>query len=107
MPRLPEPAPPSPSASQIPPIPCGALGRATGVDRSVRDHTGLTGTFDLNIEFAPTLPPGAAPPPGFTPDPEGPTFTEALRDQLGLKLVPQTSLENVLAIDSVEKPTPN
>jgi len=131
-PPLPQPS--SSADSQPPKIPCGVLlmvpaslpGRvrvagikipialltrilpnpASGLDRPVFDRTGLSGTFDMSIEWAPTLPPGAAP-PGFTPDETGPTFTEALQDQLGLKLVPQTGPVDVLVIDHVEEPSEN
>jgi bla regulator protein blaR1 len=130
-PQLP---PSSPSAaSQHPQIPCGALmpvppsasGRmriagikvttallvrmmtnpASGVDRPVLDRTGLTGTFDMDFVWAPR--PNGPPPPGFTPDPDGPTFFEAIQDALGLKLQPQTGPVDVLVIDHVEQPLEN
>ena len=37
----------------------------------------------------------------------GPTFLEALKEQLGLKLVPQTGPVDVLVLDHVEEPSPN
>jgi uncharacterized protein (TIGR03435 family) len=132
-PRMPAPAQSPASASEIPPIPCGVLipvpasapgrlriaGRkvtlallaemapnpTSGVDRPVFDHTGLDGTFDVSIEWAPRL--SGPTPPGFTSDPDGPTFTEALQDQLGLKLAPQTGPVDVLVIDHVEQPSEN
>jgi bla regulator protein BlaR1 len=132
-PRVPAPAQSEASASHILPIPCGVLipvpasassrfriaGRkvkltllaemapnpTSGVDRPVLDHTGLDGTFDMSIEWAPRL--NGPAPPGFTPDVDGPTFTEALQDQLGLKLVPQTGPVDVLVIDHVEQPSDN
>jgi uncharacterized protein (TIGR03435 family) len=77
------------------------------LDRPVLDQTGLTGKFDFTIEFTPQfngpVPLGA----DSQPDPTGPTFLEALRDQLGLKLVPQTGGVDVLVIDHVEEPSPN
>jgi uncharacterized protein (TIGR03435 family) len=79
----------------------------TGIDRPVLDKTGLIGKVDFVMEFAPQingpLPPGA----DFQPDPNGPTYVEALKDQLGLKLAPQTGPVDVLVIDHVEEPTPN
>jgi len=79
----------------------------TGIDRPIIDRTGLAGTYDISFEFAPRL--NGPPPPGFTParDDSGPTFTEALQDQLGLKLTPQTGPVDVLVIDHVEKPSAN
>ena len=58
------------------------------LDRPVLDQTGLSGTFDFRIEFAPQRVPllNGTPFPNFTPNEEGPTFREALQEQLGLKL---------------------
>lgn len=133
LPQLPAPVGSQAAASQIPSIPCGVLtpvppsvpgrmriaGRkvalaflaemgsapVTGVDRLIVDRTGLTGTYDMSFEFSPRV--NGPTPPGFTPDETGSTFTEALQDQLGLKLLPQTGPVDVLVIDHVEKPTPN
>jgi uncharacterized protein (TIGR03435 family) len=130
---MPAPAQSAESASQIPPIPCGVLipvaasapvrlriaGRkvklallaemapnpASGVDRPVVDRTSLDGTFDMSIEWAPTL--NGPAPAGFTPDPDGPTFFEAIQDQLGLKLESQTGPVDVLVIDHVGRPSEN
>ena len=79
----------------------------TGVDRPVLDRTGLTGKFDFVMEFTPQfngpLPPGA----NFQPDESGPTFLEALRQQLGLKLEPQKGPVDVIVVDHVEQPSEN
>jgi len=79
----------------------------TGVDRPVLDKTGLTGTYDFVIEFTPQLtgplPPGA----NFQPDPNGPTFLEALKEQLGLKLESQTGPVDVMVVEHVDHPTEN
>jgi uncharacterized protein (TIGR03435 family) len=53
-----------------------------GAGRPVVDRTGLTGMYDFVLDFTPEVPAGANP----SADPPGPTFREALRDQLGLKL---------------------
>jgi uncharacterized protein (TIGR03435 family) len=37
----------------------------------------------------------------------GPTFFEALKDQLGLKLKPTRAPIQILVIDHVEQPSPN
>jgi uncharacterized protein (TIGR03435 family) len=80
---------------------------ANDPDRPVFDRTGLTGAFDFAIEFTPQLngplPPGST----FQPDAAGPTFIEAMKEQLGLKLVPQTGPVDVLVIDHIEEPSPN
>jgi uncharacterized protein (TIGR03435 family) len=79
------------------------------VDRPVVDQTGLSGTFDAKMEFAPQRVPllNGAPLPNFTPNEDGPTFLEALQEQLGLKLEPTTGPVDVLVIDHVEEPSPN
>ncbi len=79
-------------------------GPATGVDRPVVDRTGLTGTYDFSIEFVPER---NQPRPDFQYDPEGPTYIEALKEQLGLKLEPQTGPVEVLVLDHAEEPSPN
>lgn len=76
----------------------------TGLDRPVLDKTGLSGNFDFSIEFARQLDSDAQ---GPQPDQTGPTFIEALRDQLGLKLESQTGPATVVIIDHIEEPTPN
>jgi uncharacterized protein (TIGR03435 family) len=82
---------------------------ATGVDRPVLDETGLTGKVDFVIEFTPQylldgpLPPGA----DIQPDTNGPTFMEALKEQLGLKLESQTGPVESIVVDHVEQPSEN
>jgi uncharacterized protein (TIGR03435 family) len=85
-------------------LPAASMG-ALSLDRPVSDQTGLSGNFDFRIEFTPEF--AGPPPPNFQPDATGPTFIEALREQLGLKLVPQTGPVDVLVIDHVEEPSPN
>jgi uncharacterized protein (TIGR03435 family) len=74
-----------------------------GLDhRPALDQTGLSGRFDFDIEFTPQQRIADAQPDAF-----GPTFTEALKNQLGLKLVKQTGSVNVFVIDHIEMPSPN
>ena len=73
-------------------------------DRPIMNRTGLTGNYDFWIEFVPdadTLSDGER------SDPNGPSFPEALRDQLGLKLIAETGPTDVLVVDHIEEPTPN
>ena len=74
----------------------------SGIDKPVIDHTHL-GNVDFTIEYSP----GAVANPNFKPDANGPTFLEALADQLGLKLVPQRELVETLVVDHIEEPSPN
>jgi uncharacterized protein (TIGR03435 family) len=70
--------------------------------RPVVDETGLTGPYDFVLEFTPEPPPKYA-----TIDSGGPTFQEALRKQLGLKLEPKTAPVKFLVLDRVDQPTEN
>jgi uncharacterized protein (TIGR03435 family) len=82
------------------------------VDRPVVDKTGLSGRFDFTIEFTPgendgirrSVPPVSDAPP---PDPQGAPFLHAMREQLGLKLVPSKGQIRMLVVDHVEMPSEN
>jgi uncharacterized protein (TIGR03435 family) len=79
-----------------------------GVDqRPVLDRTGLTERFDLNIEFLPQPKASRSPGSDDMPEAPGPTFTEALKSQLGLKLVKQTGPVDTFVIEHVERPSDN
>jgi uncharacterized protein (TIGR03435 family) len=77
-------------------------GGASGLDRPVLDKTGLTGNFDFVLEFAPQPDGPTFPGAKSLVDPSAPTFIEALKDQLGLKLEPETGPFDVLVIDHIE-----
>jgi len=72
------------------------------MDRPIVDMTGLSGLFEWEGKFRPTS--GGAGVPIDSPVPD--VFT-ALREQLGLKLEPQTAPYEVLVIDQVTMPTPD
>jgi uncharacterized protein (TIGR03435 family) len=73
--------------------------------RTVIDETGLTGEFDVTLEWFPF--PGI-PPAGTTPSViEGPSIYQALQDQLGLRLVPKRAADDIIVIDHVERPSEN
>jgi bla regulator protein blaR1 len=78
----------------------GSLGRQ---GRPLVDKTGLNGTVDFTMEWLPESSPGATPPA----DAEGPTFLEAMQEQLGLKLEPMKVEMDVLVVDHVEEPSEN
>jgi uncharacterized protein (TIGR03435 family) len=85
------------------------------VDRRVVDKTGLSGRFDLTVEYAPgegdqlgrTRAPSPPNPDGRAAEPQGATFLKAVREQLGLKLVATKGPTRMLIIDHVEKPSEN
>jgi uncharacterized protein (TIGR03435 family) len=72
-------------------------------NRPVVDHTGITGKIDLVIEWQPGAPSTTDAPP----EQSGPTFLEAVQDQLGLKLNSKIDPVELLVIDHVEEPSPN
>jgi len=67
------------------------------------DRTGLEGRWDFTLEWLPEPKPGAAP----DPDAQGPTFLEAMHEQLGLKVEPARASLEVLVVDRVERPAEN
>jgi uncharacterized protein (TIGR03435 family) len=74
--------------------------------RPVVDQTGLAGTYDWYIDFLQELPPGAEM-PGRPPDAAGPSFLEALRNQIGIKLVAQKGPYDYLIVEHIERPSEN
>jgi bla regulator protein blaR1 len=82
-------------------------GGPLALGRPIIDKTGLTGRFDVTLEWArePRTPAGSDSP--VASDPIGPTPREALHDQLGLKLESTKALIPILVIDKVERPSEN
>jgi bla regulator protein blaR1 len=83
--------------------------------RTVLDKTGLTGRYDLKLEWAPDesqvamfqamgVPEGAGAP---LADSLGPSLFSALQEQLGLKLDAQKGPVEILVIESIERPSAN
>ena len=68
--------------------------------RMVVDRTGMTGSWDFELTFAPENRAPDAPPA----DPNAPSFFTAIQEQLGLKLESTKGPVEVLVIDSVERP---
>jgi uncharacterized protein (TIGR03435 family) len=84
--------------------------------RPVVDKSGITGLFDLRLQFAletPSILSSAAPPtggqvaPALASDPPGPSLFTAIQEQLGLKLDSAREPVQVLVIDNVQKPSEN
>ena len=71
------------------------LSNAAG--RYVVDKSGLSGHYDLELEFTPEQ----------SADTTGPSLFTAMQEQLGLKLDSQRAPIEVLVIDRVERPTPD
>ena len=83
----------------------GLLERLLG--RRVVDETGLTGTFDIRLEFAADqlpvpLPPATEPP---APPRDGLSLLTAIEEQLGLRLESRRGPVPVIIIDAATPPT--
>jgi len=128
-----QPARRSPSIFQLPTLPCGSIGfftfgtgdrqrivgngepmdriaqalksQLTGIDRHIRDRTGLSGTFDLSLEWSVVSDTVQA--PLTLQDDMPPRFLEALKSQLGLTLSSTKGPVDVLVVDHVERPSEN
>ena len=88
---------------------------SSAVGRSVMDKTGISGSYDIKLEWTPDESEGgmlkAAPDgkDGAAPAPEatGPSLFTALQEQLGLKLEAQKGPVEVVVIDHIEKASEN
>jgi uncharacterized protein (TIGR03435 family) len=70
--------------------------------RPVLDDTGMTGTYDIVLRWFLDTTPGSASPPA------GPTLMDAVREQLGLVLVPKHRAIDVIVVDHLNRaPTQN
>jgi uncharacterized protein (TIGR03435 family) len=68
----------------------------SSVDRRIVDRTGLKGSFDWELKLA-----------SDPNDPSAPSVFTALQEQLGLKLVPNRGMLDVVVIDHIQPPTPD
>ena len=83
--------------------------------RTVVDKTGLTGTYDLKLEWQPdenqvAMFQALGVPEGFgapAPDPLGPSLFAALEEQLGLRLDSQRGSVEMFVIERIERPSEN
>lgn len=78
--------------------------------RFVVDRTGLTGKYDVELEWMPDPDPSSALPPDVdrpSVATDRPSIFTALQEQLGLKLEATKGPLRVLVIDHIERPTEN
>jgi uncharacterized protein (TIGR03435 family) len=76
------------------------------VDRPMVDETGIKGNVDYSLEWrlaAANVVPGAS----FNPDESAPTFDEALKEQLGIKMVSKKGPMEFFVADHIEHPSAN
>lgn len=69
----------------------------------VIDDTGLTGVFDLKMEWTPEPPAGEAP----AVDGGGPSIFTAIQEQLGLRLEAKKAPAPVVVIEKIDRPSEN
>jgi bla regulator protein blaR1 len=82
------------------------ISRSPDVERTVVNRTGLTGKFDITLEYAFIT--GKLDHSDVVPaDISAPNVVQALKEQLGLKLVSTKGTIDVLVIDHIEKPSAN
>jgi uncharacterized protein (TIGR03435 family) len=74
------------------------------LDRPLFDDTEIQGTVNFDFEVSRASRLGYAGSAALAGDP---SFLEALKEQLGMKLVKRTGTVDVLVIDHIEKPTPD
>ncbi len=89
---------------------------STLLSRTVADKTGLTGQYDLRIEWTPDenqtamlAAEGVPETTNDTPPPDafGPSLVTALQEQLGLSLESQRGAIKLLVLERIQRPTPN
>jgi uncharacterized protein (TIGR03435 family) len=71
------------------------------VERPVIDRTGLLGYFDIDLDWAPTLEAAGV------PDLERVSIFTAVQEQLGLRLQADSAVQDILVVDSLERPSEN
>jgi uncharacterized protein (TIGR03435 family) len=85
------------------------LSNVTG--RTIVDKTGVTGTFDVKLEYLPEMAQSAQPMGDGAPPPAvenaAPSLFTALQERLGLKLESERGPVEILVIDRIERPTEN
>jgi uncharacterized protein (TIGR03435 family) len=70
--------------------------------RTVIDKTGLTGLYDIELNWTPENVSATT-----AQDDTGPSIYTAVQEQLGLKLEPSTAPLDILVVDSAEPPSEN
>jgi uncharacterized protein (TIGR03435 family) len=81
----------------------------------VIDETGLTGSYDVDLEWTPQgvarnpAPPDPSAPlvPAPRPDPNGASLETAIREQLGLQLEADRAPVPVVVVERLEPPGPD
>ena len=84
------------------------ISNVMGVNHTVLDKTGLTGRYSFTLTFTPSRVMGPAGwPTVATASDSGSSISNALEDQLGLRLQRTTMAFDTVVVDHVERPGPN
>ena len=83
------------------------LSNEADMDRPIVDQTGLKGNYDFSLLWTEESDGPGASSANAAPDSQGTTFVEALKEQLGLKLVRTTAPVLLPVIDHIEPPSEN
>jgi bla regulator protein blaR1 len=90
------------------PAAANAIYTFSNADKPVVDQTGLEGRFDFVVELTRQEFNGAgASGADAAPPPAGTAFVNAMREQLGLKLISTKAPVRILVVDHVERPSEN
>lgn len=73
--------------------------------RLIVNQTGLSGFYDCSMKWARQFPVTATSDRTTAPESDEPPFFTAIREQLGLRLVPTKGPAEVIVIDHIEKPS--
>jgi uncharacterized protein (TIGR03435 family) len=76
-------------------------------DRVIVDQTGLAGKYDISLQWTPANPMPSLNPNAPAPDPNGPSLSTALAEQLGLHLESSKGPVEMLVIEKIERPSEN
>jgi uncharacterized protein (TIGR03435 family) len=78
------------------------------LDRPVVDKTGLTGRYDIALDFTPDSSQfNGHPPPSRPTDNPAPGLFDAIQQQLGLKISSEKAQVDVWTVEKAEKPSAN
>jgi uncharacterized protein (TIGR03435 family) len=83
---------------------------STEAGRPVIDQTGLSGEYDVKLQWTrdqPQLIPGTSSAAGVADPGDAPSLFTAVQEQLGLKLEPKKGPVETIVVDHAEKPTEN